>query len=305
MHDVSAMDLEHLRIFTRAAELGSFTRAAISLGVAQPTVSRIISELEAQWEGQLFYRTGRGVALSELGQEALTRAQSLLREAEQISEDLRAFSRLPSGNVSLGLPPSLIPYIIPELLNQLRRERPGIRLRVYEGFSEQIERWLSEGIVDVGIYSKYKEGSLKGSGFMLTSRLVLAGVAARWDLPDEIEFEQLADFPLVLPALTNGLRVAVDVVAKRMKVELMVVAEADSILAQKEMTLNCGCYMVKAPHTIVGEKRDGIFASSVIRNPYICRHVVLVTGQQKPLSRASREVAARATSILRGLSSDI
>ena len=48
MHDVSAMDLEHLRTFTRAAELGSFTKAAISLGVAQPTVSRIISELEAR-----------------------------------------------------------------------------------------------------------------------------------------------------------------------------------------------------------------------------------------------------------------
>ncbi|WP_445503029.1 LysR family transcriptional regulator [Microvirga sp. G4-2] len=299
------MNLEHLRTFTRAAELGSFTKAAVSLGVAQPTVSRIISELEAEWDGPLFYRTGRGVALSELGQEALMRAQSLLREVEQVSEDLRAFSRLPSGNVSLGLPPSLISYVIPKLLNQLRRERPGIRLRVYEGFSEQIERWLSEGIVDVGIYSKYKEGSLKGSGLMLNSRLVLAGVAAHWDLPDEIDFEQLANFPLVLPALTNGLRMAVDAVAKRMRIELTIVAEADSILAQKEMTLNCGCYMIKAPQTIAGEKHDGIFASSVIRNPYINRHVVLVTGQQKPLSRASREVAARATSILRGFSSDI
>jgi hypothetical protein len=98
--------------------------------------------------------------------------------------------------------------------------------------------------------------------------------------------------------------VAVEAVAKRMKVELTVVAEADSILAQKEMTLNCGCYMIKAPHTIAGEKHDGIFASSVIRNPYIHRHVVLVTGQQKPLSRASREVAARVTSILRGLPGD-
>jgi DNA-binding transcriptional LysR family regulator len=139
---------------------------------------------------------------------------------------------------------------------------------------------------------------------MLNSRLVLAGVASRCDLPAEIDFERLADFPLVLPALTNGLRMAVDAVARRTKVDLTVVAEADSILAQKEMTLNCGCYMIKAPHTITDEKRKGVFASSVIRNPYISRHVVLVTGQQKPLSRAAREVAARVTSILRGLSSE-
>jgi LysR family transcriptional regulator, nitrogen assimilation regulatory protein len=70
------------------------------------------------------------------------------------------------------------------------------------------------------------------------------------------------------------------------------------------MTLNCGCYMIKAPHTIADEKHKGIFVSSVIRNPYISRHVVLVTGQQKPLSRAAREVAARVTLILRGLSSE-
>lgn len=82
------------------------------------------------------------------------------------------------------------------------------------------------------------------------------------------------------------------------------VCRADSILAQKEMTLNCGCYMIKAPHTISSETRDNVFASSVIRNPSINRHVVLVTGQQKPLSRAAREVASRATAILRGLSGE-
>lgn len=298
------MNLEHLRTFSRAAELGSFTKAAISLGLAQPTVSRIISELEAEWEGALFYRTGRGVALSELGQEALVRAQSVLRDVDQISEDLRAFNHLPTGHVSIGLPPSLISYVIPKLLNQLRSERPGIRLRIYEGFSEQIEHWLAAGVVDVGIYSKYKEGTLDGGGLMFTSQLILAGAAADWELPEEIDFEQIASFPLVLPALTNGLRMAVDAVAKRMKVNLKVIAEADSILAQKEMTLNCGCYMIKASHTIASEKQDGIFASAVIRNPTINRYVVLVTGQQKPLSRASREVAARATSILRGFSSD-
>jgi hypothetical protein len=159
-------------------------------------------------------------------------------------------------------------------------------------------------VVEVGIYSKYKEGVPDGRGLMFDSRLVLAGNSANWKLPDEIDFEQLANFPLVLPALTNGLRMAVDAAAKRLKIPLAIIAEADSILAQKEMTLNCGCYMIKAPHTITGEKQDGIFASAIIRNPYINRYVVLVTGQQKPLSRAAREVATRATSILRGFSID-
>ena len=295
------VNLGHLQTFARVAELGSFTKAAVSLGVAQPTVSRIIGELETEWDGPLFYRTGRGVILSELGEAALVRVRAFLREAEQMSEDLRGFSRLPSGNVAMGLPPSLVGAVVPELVNQLRRDLPGIRIRVFEGFSEQIERWLAEGNVDVAIYSKYREGESSG-GALLDSRLVLAGAAEGWTLPKEIDFRRLAEFPLVLPEATNGLRAIVDSIARRMKVSLNVVADADSILAQKEMAMRCGCYMIKAPLTIAGEESSGVFASSVIRNPSINRYVVVMTGQQKPLSRAGREVASRTTAILRVLS---
>jgi DNA-binding transcriptional LysR family regulator len=201
----------------------------------------------------------------------------------------------------MGLPPSLVGAVVPELVNQLRRDLPGIRIRVFEGFSEQIERWLAEGDVDVGIYSKYREGESNG-GALLDSRLVLAGAAEGWTLPKEIDFRRLAEFPLVLPEATNGLRAIVDGIARRMKVSLNVVADADSILAQKEMAMRCGCYMIKAPLTIASEEGSGVFASSVIRNPFINRYVVVMTGQQKPLSRAGREVASRTTAILRVLS---
>jgi len=293
------MDLSDLRIFLRAAELGSFSKAAVAFGLAQPTVSRIIGELETEWDGPLFYRTGRGVALSELGEEALTRARFLLREADQASEDLKAFSRLPSGTVSIGLPTSIVEPAIPPLVNELRSELPGIRLQVYEGFSDQIERWLAEGLIDIGAYSKYREGPKGESRLLLESQLVLAGPREGWNLPREIDFERLSEFSLVLPAPTNGLRIMVDSVARRMKVPLNVIADVDSTIGQKAMAARCGCYMVKAPHTISEEMSQGLFASSIIRAPYITRHVTLVTGRQRPLSRASREVVTRLTAILR------
>lgn len=296
------MELGSLRVFVRAAELESFSKAAVSLGLAQPSVSRTIGDLEREWDGPLFYRTGRGVALSELGAEALKKARFLLREADQAAEDLKAFSRLPSGIVSLGLQGSIVEPTIPELVNQLRAHAPGIRLQVYEGFSDQVERWLSEGLIDIGAYSKYRESGTEVGSLLLESRLVLAGPKEGWTLPEEIAFERLADFALVLPAPTNGLRIMVDSVARRLKVSLNVIADIDSTSGQKAMSVRCGCYMVKAPLTIAEETSRGLFASSVIREPYINRHVVLATGQQRPLSRASREVVARFTGILRGLS---
>jgi LysR family transcriptional regulator, nitrogen assimilation regulatory protein len=298
------MDLADLRIFVRAAELGSFSKAAATAGLAQPTISRVISDLEAEWDGVLFYRTGRGVTLSEFGEEALGKVRVLLREADQTAEDLKAFSRLPSGTVSIGLPTSIVEPAIPLLVNELRRDVPGIRLEVYEGFSDQIKRWLAEGTIDVGAYSKYREGPLSGDSLLLESQLVLAGPRQGWNLPPEIDFARLSEFDLVLPALTNGLRMMVDSVARKLKVPLNIIADVDSTIGQKAMAAHCGCYMVKAPHTIADETRDGMFASSVIRNPFITRNVTLVTGHQRPLSRASREVIARLTNILRRLSAE-
>jgi LysR family nitrogen assimilation transcriptional regulator len=293
------LDLEHLRLFVRVAELGSFTKAALAMGIAQPTVSRVIKELEDSWDGELFYRTGRGVTLSELGEEAFERARSLLALAEQTSEELRAHARLPRGVVSFALPPSLVATIIPKLVNELRVEAPGIRLRIYEGFSDQIERWLSSGDVEIGLYSRYRELGETTGPALFTSQLVLGAHRDAPPLPPSMPFASLERLPLVLPAIPNGLRTIVEDIARRLRFSLNVVVDADSILAQKQISEHCGCYMIKAPHIMAEESALGMFRTSLIVSPTIERYVVLATTQQRPISRAGREVAGRVTALLR------
>jgi DNA-binding transcriptional LysR family regulator len=293
------IDLAHLRLFVRVAELGSFTKAALATGIAQPTVSRVMKELERQWDGELFYRTGRGVTLSELGEAAFARARALLTLADQTSEELRAHARLPSGIVSLALPPSLVASVVPRLVNALRSETPGIRLRIYEGFSDQIERWLSSGDVEVGLYSRYREkGEVTGPA-LFTSQLVLAAHRDMPALPSHVPFHELRHLPLVLPALPNGLRAIAEDIARRLRISLNVMVDADSILAQKQISEHCGCYMIKAPHIMAEESALGMFRTAIIVDPVIERYVVIATTQQRPLSRAAREVADRVTALLR------
>ena len=292
------IDLQQLRLFVSAAELNSFTKAAVALGVAQPTVSRVVKELEKVWGGQLFYRTGRGVTLSEFGEQAFVRSKLLLQNAEQTSEELRAFGRLPTGEVTLAMPPSIVPAVVPQLVNQLNAEAPGVRLRIIEGFSDQIKRWLAVGDVEVGIYSMYREADENALPTLFASNLVLAGTAAK-KLPPEIEFSELSGIPLVLPSILNGLRTTVESVARRMRFSLNVVVDADSIHAQKLIAKHCGCCMIKVLNTIMEELAKGEFCTSVIRSPQIQRHIILVTTQQHPLSRAARDVASRIESILK------
>lgn len=298
------MDLAQLKVFVRTAELESFTRAADSLGLAQPTVSRIIAELEAEWDGVLFRRTGRGVALSELGQEALRRVRPLLREVEQVSDDVRAFDRAPAGNVAIASTPSLITAVLPDLVSRLQAERPGIRLHVYEGFGSQVERWLAEGVADIGLFSRY---GLAGEnlatprdalGVPVPSGLVLSRRADLGPLPAEVGFEDLADYPLVMPAATNALRVLAEALARQHGVRLNVVIGADSHLAREALALRCGLAMLRDASAIE-PTGNMTFCDARVRAPGISRLVVLSTAPASRLGRAAQDVIARTKQILR------
>jgi len=297
------LDLNSLRIFVTAAEKRSFSRAAVALGVAQPTISRVIKELEAEWSEPVFYRTGRGVELSEFGEIALRKATALLREAEQVTEDLREANRRPAGQVTIGIPPSMVGAVIPELALELSQDEPAIRLQVREGFSDHIERWLANGSVEIGLVSKYREVGQVTEPAIFSSPLVLARARAQGPTPATIDFADIEGKPMVLPMFPNGLRVAVEAVARRMKFSLNVFVDADSIVAQKLVAERCGCYMIKAAQTL----REGsaeAFASSVIVNPGIQRYVVIQTSQQRPLTKAARNVASRITRIVRAIPGD-
>lgn len=296
--------LDSLRVFVTAARRRSFSSAAVDLGLAQPTISRIIKELEQEWNQSVFHRTGRGVALSEFGEVALARAEGLLRDADQLTEDLRSLSRSPVGQVSIGIPPSMVAAVIPALVQSLQVEAPGVRLYIREGFSDQIERWLANGDVEIGLVSKYRETGQRAEPWLFTSPLVLARSASLGPMPPAIDFAEVEGKPLVLPMHPNGLRVAVETVARRLRFALNVVVDAESILAQKLIAEKCGCYMIKAAQTLT-EIPAGTFATSLLGNPGLYRYIIVQTTQQRPISRAAREVASRVSGLVRGIPSDV
>jgi LysR family transcriptional regulator, nitrogen assimilation regulatory protein len=296
------IDLQHLRVLVRVSELGTFTKAAVSLGITQPSVSYTIRELERAWGGELFYRTGRGVALSEFGQHAVSRAKALVEESDRTFEELRAYGRLPSGTVTIGLPHSLVPAVLPQLLQNLRREAPGIHLKVRDAFSDQIERGLSEGDIDVGVCNRYGEGSVAAAGALFASPLVIASPDRSISLPPEVHFSDLPQYPLVLPAAPNGLRLFIDGIARRLRRPLNVVADADTINTQKQVCETCGLFMISSPRAFAGNDEAGMAVTSLIVQPFLHRSVDIVTTKHRPLSRAAREVARQTGTILKCLS---
>ena len=109
------MELRSLHYFVRVAELGSITRAAAHLHLAQPALTRHVQRLEEELGVALFTRANRGVRLTEAGEKLLDSAVRILRDIERTGDEIRTQDAHPSGRIILGITPTLCPVLVPEL----------------------------------------------------------------------------------------------------------------------------------------------------------------------------------------------
>jgi len=145
------VELVDLRYFVSIAETGSFTKSALQNNIAQSALSRRVRDLEADLGVQLFYRNGRGVLLTEVGETFLARARGILADMESLRQEVVRSAGVLEGTVTLGVPPSVGLILLAPLLSQVRADYPGIRMRVLEAFSGHVADWLANGKVDLAV----------------------------------------------------------------------------------------------------------------------------------------------------------
>ncbi|MBI4189623.1 MAG: LysR family transcriptional regulator [Betaproteobacteria bacterium] len=285
-------DLARLELFAAVADLGSLTRVAAARGSTQPVISRQIAALERECGGRLFARTGRGMALTELGQRLLPRIKSMLAEAKQLSEEVGAASGVAAGEVRIGALPSLYKLLICPLFRVTQERFPKVRLHVFEGSGGQIDEWIANGYIDIGLPYRYGKRLPGDAQRLIDADSYLIGPAGdRLTGSPTVEFVKLARKPLVLPGAPSVVRVMLDQLAKRKHITLDIVLAADSLQIQKEIVLNGYGYTILPRHAVLTEIDLGTLQAARIVNPGIKRTVVLVTTSSRPLSLACREVA--------------
>ena len=285
------MDLNNLKLFAEVAGHGSLTKAAIALGSAPSVLSRKIAAVERQCGGRLFHRTGRGLELTELGRRVLPRISDLLFDLDQFYEAMKGEQNTPHGEVRVGFLASLSP-LIDRLFREVRSSYPDIRLNVFGGSSGQLDEWLMNSNIDMAVLFRYGKKEIGSEHVLGMVDTYLVG-PPRDPITRKrtVDFSRLHQLPLILAAQPNGLRTILEELARKKKLTLSVVMEANSLAIQKDIVAGGGVHTVLAGYAAMREVKEGVLQASRILNPEIERTVTLGMARNKSASLGAREVA--------------
>lgn len=143
-------NLQKYQAFIATVDSGSFTKAADILGYAQSSVSKMIADLESEWQVVLLERSRAGVQLTSDGMAMLPYARELVNSYRKVQEQAASISGVATGIIRIGTFSSVATHWIPSIIQRFQKDYPGIRYELLLGDYKEIEQWIFEGRVDCG-----------------------------------------------------------------------------------------------------------------------------------------------------------
>lgn len=290
------MDLRQLEYFVAVAEKGSFSRAAASLNLAQPSVSRQIALLEEELAQRLLERTGRGVRPTHAGETLLAHARVMLNAASQALSDLKEMHDEPVGRVVVGLPNRVAMGLGVPLIREFRQRFPNALLSVVEGLSLSLREGLVAGRIDLGLLFDPAPTPLLSYEPLMRERMVLVAPAS-YRLPAQVGLAALADFPLVLPGTHNPIRALVDAVLLPRRIVLNVVAEVGAVhTALTVVEEGLACSILPDSALNLSRRRSQLQVAPI--GPQAMRNLLVLA---IPRARPANRLVAETAKLLRAL----
>lgn len=160
----SIMDLRQLRYFVAVAEEGNFTRAAKKCQIAQPSLSQQILNLEDELGQALFLRHARRAELTEAGRAAYEQAKDVLARAQELKDGFARRQGLEEGSVTLGVIPTIAPYLLPPAIAGFTRDYPGISIQIREARTSELVGMIAAGEIDLAIASDVAPAEQRRAG---------------------------------------------------------------------------------------------------------------------------------------------
>lgn len=293
------MNLKHLESFVRVAELGSFSKAARVLDIAQPALSRQVRSLETDLRETLLLRNGRGVTLTDAGRRLFEHGVQILQRVSQAREDLGAQRDAAVGHVTIGLPPSIGRRLTLPLIEGFREHLPRARLTIVEGLSANIAEWIGSGRADLGLlYNPDAQPALEITPLLQERLCLVEAVRGRKGNRGPVPLRELGAFPLILPERHQAIRRLLQTQANLAGVKLHVAWEVSSVPAIIDLVCARVGYAVLNASAVDASGRGSELAVRPIVEPELPSVLFLAQSATKPATPLTRRVARLLTELI-------
>lgn len=283
------MDLKQLEYFVRVAELGSFTRAAIALNIAQPALSRQIRLLEVELKQNLLTRNGRGAIPTEAGKLLLAHGRGILHQVDRAREELGGVRGSLAGRVALGLPTSLARALAVPLIRAFQTELPQASISISEGLSVPMQESLINGRLDLAVlYNAQPVPELEISPLLEEDLLLVerrADSAPAVGSSESITLRQLANLALVIPTRPNAIRMQVESALANVGCRLNIALEIDGVSAILDLVANGSGAAVLSRNAVDSSVRPNAFITRTIIEPALRTQISMAASASRPATR--------------------
>lgn len=277
------LEIRQLRYFVGVVEAGSFTKAAALLNVAQSALSLHVRRMEEGFGTKLLNRHRTGVSVTPSGAKLLERARNILNEVRLTKIELT--SMIATGEVTIGIPSGAARVLSGELLEAVKRDFPGVSLKMVEGMSGPLGEWMAAGRFNLAVLYQSADDVARMEVLAYEEFCLVAppnSTLQRETLP----LAELSAFPLVVPMRQNNVRRSVADVVAQHGVSLNVRFEVDSLSTIINMVGDGKGYSILTPSAIQKEVRQGLVRIVRIVDPVITRAVVLAVNPKDESSPA-------------------
>jgi LysR family hydrogen peroxide-inducible transcriptional activator len=151
------MNIQQLEYIVAVDNHRHFVHAAEHCNVTQPTLSMMIRKLEDELSIKIFDRTKQPIVPTSIGRKIIDQAKTVLRESGRLNEIAKHFNGDISGELRIGIIPTIAPYLLPHFVQPFIKAYPDIRLHISEMITERITGDLKLGNLDVGIVASISE----------------------------------------------------------------------------------------------------------------------------------------------------
>ncbi len=210
---ITRLKLKQLRLLVAVGQYGSIQNAARDLQISQPAATKLIQDLELDFEVKLFERTNRGVIPTVYGDAMIRHGKLILAQVSNAAQELDDLTEGSSGRVVVGTLLAAAPNLLPNAIDTVLADRPNVAIKVVEGTNDALMPALFSGEIDmiVGRLPAYRARAKLVQEKLFDDR-VLAVVGKQHPMAHRksVTFKQIGPFGWILPPLETTLRKQVD-----------------------------------------------------------------------------------------------